>query len=211
MATHPGDPNNVVLDIAGMYFSIEMDFVADESIKDLMVRVQAETSAAGYPAHLPQIRFTDELGTTDAFLDSVTVIHRGGSAKSRQNVRAVVGGPIIGRRQYPDGIYHFSDDAVRLDPADALAPLKAADPNKAFVSAWQYYVYDRNGVENARIRPTGPQDPQREIVPYGRRSLADLVKPGQTIVWRAVTIFVRPTHCSLNEVGISTRRGENIA
>lgn len=201
----------VTLDITGMYFNIEVPFVPNETIRGLMLRVQTITGAPGYDPAKPIVEFFEEPFSAGQFtLDGVTVIHRLGSAKSRQNVRDAAG-TIIGQRQYQGGIYHFSDDSVSVNPSRPLEGLRAADPNKAFISSWQYYVYNQDGTEIVRRRPGTMPSPDREIVPYSRNNPADIIQDGQTIVWRLITIFTRASHGSRADVNISTRDSTRLA
>lgn len=205
----------VHVDIAGIYFGIDVPFVEGETIRDLMLRIQTLTGAPDYPH--PRAEFFEDMFSKGGFtLDGVTITHRKNSAKSRQNVRDD-SGQIVGRRQYDNGIYHFSDDSIL--PSDVLlAPLSPADPNKAFVSAWQYYVYDADGRDLARIRGIaneeglpGGKEVDREIIPYGDKSTTALVQDGYTIVWRLVTIFVRPTHAGRNDINFATKNSVKLA
>lgn len=202
----------VRVDFAGLYFSIEVPFVQNETIRGLLLRIQTITGAPGYVG--PRAEFYEEEYSADGLtLDGVTITHRNGSAKSRQLVKNAAG-QLVGKRQYDNGIYHFSDDSVGIDAANPLRPLRPADPNKAFVSAWQYYVYDEQGRDLARLRPTPPgtaMDPDREIVPFSDPSTIPLVMDGYTIVWRLVTIFVRPTHADRGDLRFSIKNTVKLA
>jgi hypothetical protein len=203
----------VKLDVSGMFFGIEVDFVAGETIRDLLLRVQALTNAPGYDLNKPKIEFLEEPFDHGEFqLDGITVTHRNRSGLSRQVKTDKLTGMIIVneageavRRTYQGGIYHFSDDSAKVDADRPTQGLRAVDPNKPFVSAWQYYVYDIDGVDLARKRPVGGDPILREIVPYSRRKPVDIIEDGQTIVWRLITIFVRPTHADRSDYNIATR------
>jgi hypothetical protein len=202
----------VKLDVAGMFFGIEVPFVENESIRDLHLRIQNLTNAPGYPTNLARIEFLEEPFSNGEFqVDGITITHRNQSGKSRQMMTDANGNPVVNgagepvRRIYQAGIYHFSDDSVAPEARRPTEGLRAVDPNKAFISAWQYYVYNADGVELARRRPDGSAPIVREIVPYSRRRAADIIQDGQTIVWRLITIFVRPTHADRSDYNISTR------
>jgi hypothetical protein len=179
----------IKLDVAGMYFGIEVDVPTNATIKDVMDAAVIKT--AGAKGSNPTFEYSSEALTTGNLgVNSITITHRGKSAKSRQTVGATPSG-----RTYPNGIYHFSDDGF-MEPA-AGKPLKPIDPNKAFVGAWQYYVYDTTGRDLARAAGA----PIRRIVPFDTPSPNGYVlSDGYTVVWRLVTIFVRSTHDDRGEL-----------
>jgi hypothetical protein len=202
----------VKLDIAGMFFEIEVPFVENETIRDLHLRVQKLTNESEYPVDKARIEFLEEPFANGEFqLDGITVTHRNQSGKSRQMMTDTDGQIIVDgagepvRRLYQAGIYHFSDDGVSVNPTRPTEGLRAVDPNRPIVSAWQYYIYDADGVDLARKRPVGVDPAVREIVPYSRRRPVDIIQDGQTIVWRLITIFVRPTHADRSDYNIATR------
>lgn len=192
----------ITVDVAGMYFSETVDYVQDDTIRDVLLRVQQKTNA---PEHLgAKFSFTGEDFSIPPFktIQSVTVIHNDESAISRQIVldenlepkRDAIGEFV--RRQYPKGIYHFSDDNfLSTGKGKDTDPLNPLDPNKAFVSAWQYYIYDKNGTDLARKprKNTDLPEEYRAIIPYDAKGKI-ILEDGYKIVLRLVTIFVRPTH-----------------
>lgn len=179
----------VKLDIAGMYFGEEIlvEITPDTTVKDVMDAAVLQT--AGNTGSKPTFSYSDEDVEGKRTVNTITVVHRGGSAKSRQ---APPGSP--NPRTYPNGVYSYSDDSVFIREMG----LRALDPNKAFVLAWQYYVYDETGVDLARMRYGAGS---RAVVPFGQTADKGYVlEDGYTVVWRLVAIFVRPTHHDLGEV-----------
>lgn len=175
----------VKLDIAGMYFHYEVDVDAGATVKDVMDAVQTAT-ANGATTGTPTFSYATEpyFGGPGSTINTITICHRNGSAESRQDRKRV----------YPDGIYSFTDDMVMVENNR----LRAANPNLSAVHAWQYYVYDANGTEQAR----GVRNTSRTVVPFDRPSVDGGYEVGEltTIVWRLVTIFTRPTHNSMDEI-----------
>ena len=203
----------ITLDIAGLFFSETVDYLEGDTIRDVVNRVQAKTAASGYAG--PRLEVTEEAYSGGGFtVNSITVTHKNNSAVSRQILKDSSGQVIVGgdgqplRRQYENGIYHFSDDAVSLNTNDLTSPLLAADPNKPVVFAWQYYVYDTEFRDVARARAGNVA---REIVPYSAEKTKSEIADGYTIVWRLVGIFVRPTHADRGDIRISTRGHAKLA
>jgi hypothetical protein len=183
----------VTLDIAGMYFSESVTVPEGATIKDLMDAVVTKTNP---PLGNNKASFnyrSEKFDDDSKQINTITITHRGGSAKSRQTK----GGQGTGRT-YPNGIYSYTDDAVKeLLPNK---PLRAANPNQNAILAWQYYVYDAEGRDLARAAGAS-----RKIVPFdappsdGGYSLGE----GYTVVWRLITICVRSTHGDLGELTAS--------
>ena len=190
----------VTLDIAGMFFrQPDVEVPRTASVKDVMDAVVAAT-ANGSTAGTPTFSYTSEpylSAPPGRTVNTITVVHRNNSAKSRQN-----GGGT--GRIYRDGIYSFSDDSVFIQETPTKPQrLSPADPNKTFVLAWQYYVYDKHGVDQARK----PNALARSIVPFDKQPDATTgyqLSDGDLIVWRLVAIFLRPTHDSAYELPDST-------
>jgi len=68
--------------------------------------------------------------------------------------------------------------------------LVGTDPTKNYVLAWQFYVYDKNGVEHARTNGT-----KRSIISFAEKNPAKMgyvLEDGSTVVWRLVAIFYKP-------------------
>lgn len=182
----------VKLDIAGMYFGTEVDVPTGSTIKTVMDAAMEKTKNNAGTNEATFMYQSEPNTSAVGFLNTITVIHRGNSAKSRQKtIDPATGNPDDTRtRTYPNGVYSFADD--NFLPGRAGQPLHPLDANKAFVSAWQYYVYDETGGDLARKPGTTP----RTIVPYTEV----VVKENYTVVWRLVTIFVRSTHGDAGEI-----------
>ncbi|MCE2892409.1 MAG: hypothetical protein O9270_18615 [Aquidulcibacter sp.] len=164
----------IKLDIAGMYFSFEANVAAGACVKDVMDDVAVKTRAPDYKG--PRFRYTTETIGTFLSLNGIRIDHENGSAVSRQDATRV----------YPDGIYRYDDDAV--DFKNGL--LVGTDPTKNYVLAWQFYVYDKNGVEHARTNGT-----KRSIISFAEKNPAKMgyvLEDGSTVVWRLVAIFYKP-------------------
>ena len=178
---------NVKLDIAGMYFGLNVDVAEGATVKDVMdAAVAATANNAG--TKLPTFLYSAETVLGKLTVNTITIVHREKSAKSRQ-------APEAGSdpRHYPNGVYSYSDDAVILRNNG----LRALDPNRSFVLAWQYYVYNADGVDLARMRG----GPTRKVVSFSETVDKGYdLKEGYSVVWRLVGIFTRPTHDDLGEI-----------
>ena len=167
----------VTLDIAGFYYSIDVEVPESSTVKDVL------DAAKGVPNLLGAILDYGSEGSLDtAFtVDRITITHTNGSARSRQTGAS-------DPRTYEDGIYSFSDDGEFHSPSHRF---RAKDPNKNFVHAWQYYVYDENFQDLSR--KNGGNLP-RKIVGYSDAGPEKgyVLKDGYTVVWRLVTIMVGP-------------------
>ena len=180
----------VKLDIAGMFFQVSVPVDEDATVEDVMKAAERQT-AGGMGPEGETFRYTGEVVTSPTgrlqTVNTITVVHRNGSARSRQTYSNTGNG-----RRYKDGIYSYSDNA-RFDAEGNFKPL---DPNAEFVLAWQYYVYDADGKESAR------SGQPRRVVSYADNS-ADrgyTLAEGSTVVWRLVAIFTGPTHASLDQI-----------
>jgi hypothetical protein len=183
------DMISVNLDIAGFFFRIAVQVPANATVKDVMDAAVAAT-AGGPTATTPKLTYSSEDYSADPngkTINTLTVIHADGSAKSGQTNQDMTSTG----RVYGDGIYYFTDDAVLLPKeGDTVRRLRPADPNKSSVQAWQYYVYDKDGVDQARK----PEARSRRIVPFDSTAGGYTLTENSTVVWRLVGIFLRPTH-----------------
>lgn len=192
MAEAKDNTITVTLDIAGFYYGEEIEVPYEGkliSVKDVMLAARKRTS-------FPKLEFTGEVLPVGAkqkeFCDTIIVVHQGGTAKSRQG----------GGRSYDDGTYLAADDPVFFTKDRLVSP-----EGKSIVSAWQYYVYDTDFVDlNRRFaaqekakKPSLPKG-YRVVVPYSipfevTDATGELrgIKPGDTIVWRRVSICLAPT------------------
>ncbi|MEM6387230.1 MAG: hypothetical protein AAF718_13450 [Pseudomonadota bacterium] len=181
----------VNLDIAGFYyrfFEVEVD--DGSPVKALMDAVNNVIVPVGNGGSVgAKLTFdTEDLGKK-VFIDSISITHAGGSAKSGQKDDA----GSYSTRAYPDGIYANADEAGIIKEDLPTKPFVALDRNKTGLMAWQYYVYDTNFVD--LNRKFGP----RKVVPFTEiferndegqppRGLQN----GDTVVWRLVQIRTRP-------------------
>ncbi len=179
---------HVTLDIAGMYFDHTVAIHENSTVKNLMDKVKQETSNSPRGARFDYL--PEPLGKNNQ-VNSITVEHRNGSAESRQTRHKSEQ-----KRFYSDGIYSFADDMVVIN-----GKVLSVDPNKSSVSAWQYYVYDKHGNEQARNNKDGRSGIARKIVAFDASPTEGgyELKEGSCVVWRLVTIFVRPSHSALSE------------
>jgi hypothetical protein len=170
----------VFLDIAGLYYSTEVNVPEGATVKDVL------DAARGKPNHLGAIldyAQEENAASVDArfTVDSITIYHNENSAVSRQDS--------VNPRKYPRGVYQFKDDGTF-----ASGLLASTDPNKNFVHAWQYYVYDKNFVDQSRKNGGGYGSVERMIVGYSVKTNKGYeLTEGSTVVWRLVTILVGPT------------------
>jgi hypothetical protein len=178
---------NVKLDIAGMYFGLNVDVMEGATVKDVMdAAVAATANNAG--TRLPTFLYSAETVLGKLTVNTITVVHRENSAKSRQAPEAG-----SNPRHYPNGVYSYSDDSVILKNNG----LRALDPNRSFVLAWQYYVYDGEGIDLARMRGGST----RKVVSFAETVNKGYdLKDGYSVVWRLIAIFTRPTHDDLSEI-----------
>ncbi|MDX8353964.1 hypothetical protein [Cognatiyoonia sp. IB215182] len=171
----------VTIDVAGFYYGREVQVEEGAT-------VEAAMQAATNLPNTPSLSFTTETLANKVFLDSITIQHNYGSAKSRQSIPEQ-GEPDL-QRVYPDGIYSGADDAVDFDTAVTPPRLVAFDQNATKVNAWQYYVYDQDFVDINRKAGS------RRIVPFTEVLTVDGeprgLKNKDTVVWRRVTICTRP-------------------
>lgn len=182
---------SVSLDIAGFYY-FRPDIVVpnNATIRDVMdAAKQLDLAAYAAGKTSPVLDFRMTMDGRD-YLESIT-IHHFDSPTSRQ--KQPDGTP---KRQYAPGEYSFrSDGVIKTEPAVPYRPLTAVDIGGAVINrpatvTWQYYLYDVNGVEEARRFKT---DDERIKVPFSKRDRANMLTDGCTIVWRAVVIMIAPT------------------
>ncbi|MEL7544945.1 MAG: hypothetical protein AAGJ70_14370 [Pseudomonadota bacterium] len=169
--TRKTDDVEVTLDIAGMYFRRKVMVAETATVEDVMIAARDANTAND-----AEFSFDSEVIDGKTFLDGITVKHRNGSAKSGQD----------NRRVYPDGTYQYYDDSVTIDPVSGL--FKPKDPNKLFVLAWQYYVYDKDGIDLSRFRSK-----PRKVVPFTTSDTDFEFKrefAPYTVVWRLIAIWL---------------------
>jgi hypothetical protein len=177
----------VNIDVAGFYYRAKGDLTQGvklprgASVLDAM----AATRARDMKAHMkggtgPILDFSVEIGPTPGlFINEISVLHMT-PATSRQESQPA-GAP---RRSYEAGRYAYADDPVDFDAVNnRLVRNDAVD--LPYVLAWQYYLYDRDGRDLARV----PKATNRKVVPASEAELDQDV----TIVWRLIAIFLKPS------------------
>jgi hypothetical protein len=166
----------VKLDIAGMYYDIEVLVPIGATVEDVMKAAHGRPNDKGAVLY-----YKTESSSGEANVDIITIHHNSNSAVSRQI-------PKDGEetRRYAEGVYTFADDG-----AIEGGRFVSLDKQKNFVHAWQYYVYNADFVDQSR--KNGGSVP-RKIVGFGvTENKGYELEEGSTIVWRLVTIFVGPT------------------
>ena len=163
----------VTLDIAGFFFDRTVTIPKGSTVEDLMQAVKKandpkDTSSAIFD-------FQPGIGKESGFIDEISILHRGGSAKSRQK----------GGRVYPDGLYSYADDPVEMKKK-RLSP---EGKDSGIVLAWQYYVYSKKSVDKNREN----SGIKREIVPFSDSKRDYPLENGDTVVWRLVALSLGPT------------------
>ena len=172
---------HVSLDVAGMYYQREdIHMPSNCSIKEVMMEAR-RLDLADPNTTRPIFDFSGSLGAgRREFLNEIKIIHRT-PAKSRQIAEP--------RREYAAGTYVGKDSSGTLSPDSKR--FVSYNPDNRFIFSWQYYVYDSNFVDKNRLLKGSLE---RKVIPYSQKpsengqTLAD----GDTIVWRLVTIFIRP-------------------
>lgn len=181
----------VNLDVAGFYYRFfDVEVEDGSAVKALMDAVNNVLVPAGNKGSVgAKLTFDTEELDKKVFIDSISVTHLGGSAKSGQKDEK----GSYSARTYPDGIYANADEAGIIKEDVPTKPFVALDRNKTGLMAWQYYVYDANFVD--LNRKFGP----RKVVPFTEKfeRSADGQPPrglqtGDTVVWRLVQIRTRP-------------------
>ncbi|MEL6621989.1 MAG: hypothetical protein AAFQ11_03850, partial [Pseudomonadota bacterium] len=73
------------------------------------------------------------------------------------------------------------------------------DPNKATVTAWQYYIYDRTFVDKNRANA----GPRRSVRAFTESKIDYPLENGDTVVWRLITLILKPNSGMQSIKGIS--------
>lgn len=179
---------SVSLDIAGFYYRRDSITVANNAtIRDVMDEARRlDLAAFKSGATTPVLDYTPTLAP-DPYMQTITVHHLV-PATSRQKA--------VPPRQYPVGEYSFrSDGVIPTHPPELYKPftavnLQGEEITRPVTVSWQYYLYDANGVEEARRFREGGR---REIIPFSKRDRSNMLTEGCTIVWRAVVVMIAPT------------------
>jgi hypothetical protein len=181
----------VNLDIAGFYYQREnIEVPHDATIKDIMQKAVDLDISEKRKMRLDFQGSTRTKG--DEFLTRLSVTHFQ-EAQSRQRVLDDKNNKIL--RYYEAGLYIGIDDDVMLPPQMTSSPkvngLIPVDPMLKQVKAWQYYVYSRTFVDkNRALGGGGASSPHRMIIPFSSKNQP--LEDKDTIVWRLVTIAVKP-------------------
>lgn len=152
----------VTLDIVGLYFDATTTVPDGSTIKDVMLQIEAETRNEA-----KRLVFGTEIRSNGReFIDWIMVQHSERPV-SRQRKE----------KTYPAGTYVASDTDTEVLENTRI---------KGLTLVWQYYLYDRSGVDKSRKK--GGQL-TRKIVPFSEEKVED----GDHIVWRLVGIMVEPS------------------
>jgi hypothetical protein len=158
---------HVTIDIAGMYYRRSIDVPKGSTIKEIMEALKvSDQTATDF-----QLDYSTEKYAEREFIDGISVRHLQ-PAVSRQD----------STRTYDAGLYEYYDDGVTVQDGRFVP----SDPNKSYVLAWQYYVYDANG----RDRDRANVNSTRTVVPFSEQKINDV----SLIVWRLVAIFLKPSY-----------------
>lgn len=163
----------VTLDIAGFFFDKTVKIPKGSTVKDLMQAVKDANDPNDNKTAI--FDFREGIGQESGFIDEISILHRGNSAKSRQK----------GGRVYPDGLYSYADDPVEKKKK-RLSP---EGKDSGIVLAWQYYVYSKKSVDKNR-EGSGIK---REIVPFSDSKKDYPLEDGDTVVWRLIALSLGPT------------------
>jgi hypothetical protein len=173
------------LDIAGFYYRrSNISAKPNPTVQDIMNAASdadiAERAAGGKN---PLLQYMVD-PSHPAFISTISVHHLTRAISGQMNEKAP-------RRSYDPGEYVFTDEPVLpMTNSNGDIYFVAADQNGQPIASnsirtWQYYIYDANGVERSRA----PGVIERKVVPFSQQPVAD----GSTIVWRVVSIFLKPT------------------
>jgi hypothetical protein len=181
---------SVSLDIAGFYyFRGGIAMPNNATIRDVMDEARRlDLSAYAARQTTPVLDYKTSL-SNEPYIDSITV-HHIAPAVSRQ--RRAGGVP----REYEPGEYTFrSDGVISTGGTVPLKPYVAVNIvgeqiTRPVTATWQYYLYDANGVEEARRYKTSDE---RVKIPFSKLDRSNALSEGCTIVWRAVVIMIAPT------------------
>jgi len=181
----------VIVDIAGMYYGREV-FLKGENptVRDALDAARLADKADRETENgkdVPQLNYAED-DRNPNFLRSITVDHKV-PVESRQTKNL----PEANKRFYPAGEYTFRSDGVaegvRSDGSVGFVSVdQAGNPTgKQFIQTWQYYVYDKNGVDISRSA-SGANT--RKVVPFSVNDPSNALEDGGQVVFRLVTIFL---------------------
>lgn len=178
---HVSGTIDVTLDVAGFYFNEKVTVARDATVETVMEAVRLKTRMSSkrfqYETKMKENFETKEV---DLFVNRISIEYADAKKppKSRQTGIAK-----------DLGTYAFSDSDL-----DSYRSSNSSDVYliKNLLLAWQYYVYDKEGVDYARSRKGALN---RKIVSFTRSSRDEGVpfEDGDTVVWRLVAILAGPT------------------
>lgn len=171
------------LEVTGFYYARDLE------IGDNVTKVEEVMDIATRLEGFPKLGFVPEPVRNNGkqFIKTIFVNHDDTSAKSGQKLSPTVDVD----RTYPAGLYVGEDDAVSVKPG-ANPILIPRDDTLKQVKAWQYYVYEDACVDLNRKNGARVILPFNEPFPSAQNPRA--FKTGDVIVWRQVTIAVKPTY-----------------
>lgn len=192
----------VNLDIAGMfYWRADIAVQDDATVFDVMDQA---SKLDNMPAHTgAKLSFSQELpGENSKFLNEISVLHRNDSAISRQQPTM----PGTQPRVYPNGLFKLADEPITTGVNGKFVPAMrlpngnlVEDPNKATVTAWQYYIYDRNFVDKNRANA----GQKRSVTAFTESTKDYPLENGDTVVWRLITLILKANSGMQSIKGIS--------
>ena len=179
----------VKVDVTGFFFSRDVQVDANATVRDVMDAAVAANKTARPNEALLQYSadFKEE------FLDGIFILHRNGSAKSRQ----VSGGAPA--RQYDDGFFSFRDDQIEIGAGPfGTTRFVPRDPNASRALAWQFYVYKDTpeGLVDLSRSKLGGLNRQVEAFSVARPFVGATDQDKYQVVWRLVALALRPDQLS---------------
>lgn len=179
----------VIIDIAGMYYGREVLLeMENPTVRDALSAARlADKADRAAGEDVPQLNYAED-DRNPNFLRSITVDHKV-LVESRQTIQR----PDVDKRFYPAGEYTFRSDpvatGVRSDGTVGFISVdQAGNPTgKQFIQTWQYYVYDKDGVDISR---KASSEVIRKVVPFSVNDPSNKLEDGGQVVFRLVTIFL---------------------
>ncbi|MEL6201912.1 MAG: hypothetical protein AAFR39_06085 [Pseudomonadota bacterium] len=185
----------VTVDITGYFFSRTVNVPKEATVQEVMAEaVAANATAANDEARLLVLSDLD-----DKFLNEIIVVHRGGSAKSRQ-VRDGVP-----TRQYDDGIFSFADDQIEIEAGpNGTSRFAPRDPNASRALAWQFYVYKETSEGLVDLSRSNLGGLRRQVEAFSEATpfVAGDDDAKYQVVWRLVALALRPDQLTEGRVAL---------
>lgn len=175
----------VTVDVTGYFYSAKVDVPKEATVQEVMAAAVA--ADAGAPATKARMIFAPD--PNDEFISEIIVLHRNGSAKSRQV------DPKDPPRQYDDGFYSFNDFnnlSTEMGPngVPRFAPREAGDSRAL---AWQFYVYKKTDMGLVDLSRSQRGGLLRVVEPFSRATPFAAGKDDDEyeLVWRLVALALR--------------------